>query len=56
MAEKFDNWATPGMKEYPFWREDMQSEEFDKEREYYLKNIYELVQTGKYIPLWKQNK
>jgi len=56
MAERFDNWATPGMKEYPFWREDMQPDEFDIEREYYLKNIYELVQTGKYIPLWKQSK
>ena len=49
------DWATPGMKEYPFWRNDMTIDEFDKEREYYLKNFEQLVLTGKYVPLWKQN-
>lgn len=49
------NWATPGMKEYPFWRADMSVEEFDKEREYYLKN-FDLVQEGNYVPLWQQNE
>lgn len=54
MVENKD-WATPGMKEYPFWQAEMTVEEFEKEREYYLKN-FELVLEGKYIPLWKQNK
>ena len=55
MAEN-KNWATPSMKEYPFWREGMSADEYDREREYYQKNFEELVMTGKYVPLWKQNK
>lgn len=48
------SWASPGMKEYPFWRDEMSVEEFDKEREYFQKN-FEKVQDTTYKPLWKQN-
>ena len=54
MAEN-KNWATPSMKEYPFWREGMSADEYEREREYYQKNFEDLVITGKYIPLWKQS-
>lgn len=53
--EKIDEWATPTLKEVPFWREDMPPEEYDIEREYCARN-FDLVKTGEYIPLWKQNK
>lgn len=49
------DWSSKGMKEYPFWRDDMSVEEFEIEREYYLKNFENLVQEGLYLPLWKQN-
>jgi hypothetical protein len=55
MEERYDNWATASMKEYPFWRDDMQPKEFDQEREYYLKN-FDLIKTGMYTPLWQQKK
>lgn len=48
------NWATPSMKEFPFWRDDMSPEEFAIERKYYYENYESLVKTGKYAPLWKQ--
>ena len=51
MAE--NNWATPTMKEVPFWYDGISEEEYEKEREYYFKN-FNLVQKGMYIPLWKQ--
>jgi len=53
-AGKTNNWATPGLREVPFWREDMTPEEYDVEREYYAKNFTTLVREGKYMPLWKQ--
>ena len=52
MKEKND-WATPSMKEYVFWREGMTPEEFEKEREYYIRHLKE-VKEGKYKPLWQQ--
>ena len=30
-----NNWATGTLKEVPFWRDDMQPEEYDIEREYF---------------------
>ncbi|MCM1115751.1 MAG: hypothetical protein NC397_09665 [Clostridium sp.] len=49
-----DDWATPTLKECPWWRDDMTPEEYDIEREYYGTYFYDLVQKGKYVPLWKQ--
>ncbi|MEF9917159.1 MAG: hypothetical protein RR275_03470 [Lachnospiraceae bacterium] len=51
--EENKEWATPTLKEVPFWREGMGVDEYDKEREYYSKNFVTLVQSGKYKPLWK---
>lgn len=47
-----NDWATSGIKEAPYWQEGMSPEEYDREREYYLKN-YEDIRSGrvKYIPL-----
>ncbi len=53
--EKKDSWASPTLKEVPFWREDMGPEEYDIEREYYAKN-WDMVRNGTYIPLWKQKQ
>ena len=47
------SWASPTLKEVPFWREDMTPEEYDIEREYFAKN-FNLFKEGKYQPLWKQ--
>lgn len=47
------NWATPTLKEAPFWREGMTPEEYDEEREYLSMN-FEKLQNGSYVPLWKQ--
>ena len=55
MAERTNNWATPSMREYAFWRDGMQPEEFEKEYDYYHQCLYEGKMIG-YIPLWKQNK
>ena len=51
-----NDWATPALKEVPFWRDEMSAEEYDKEREYYAKNFDTLVKKGKYTPLWKQKQ
>ena len=48
------NWATPTLKEAPFWREGMTPEEYDVEREYFDEH-YEDYTKGNYEPLWKQN-
>lgn len=34
----------------------MTPEEYDKEKEYYYDNFDEVLKTGLYKPLWKQNK
>lgn len=52
MAEK-SNWVTFSMMEVPFWRDGMQPEEYEKEREYYYRN-FDKVKSGEYVPLWKQ--
>ena len=48
-----NNWATGTLKEVPFWREDMQPEEYDKERAYLIEHWDDYTR-GKYTPLWKQ--
>ena len=53
--EENKDWATPTLKEVPFWREGMGQEEYDIEREYLAKNFH-LVRQNLYVPLWKQNK
>ena len=52
---EYGDWATPSVKEVPFWRDDMTPEEYDVEREYYYRNFY-LVRKRKYKPLWRQKK
>ena len=52
MAERRE-WATPTLKEVPFWREDMSPEEYERERTYMIQN-WDSVLQGRYIPLWKQ--
>lgn len=51
MQEK--DWARGTLKEVPFWREDMQPEEYNYERSYFHQN-WEDYTHGKYVPLWKQ--
>jgi hypothetical protein len=48
------NWASLEMKKNPWWRDDMSPEEYDAEREYYVKNFDNLVVNGLYKPLWQQ--
>ena len=49
-----EEWATPTLKECPWWRDGMTPEEYDVEREYCYKNfdtpekndsVYTLVET-----------
>lgn len=47
------DWATGTLKEVPFWRKDMQPEEYEYERIYFLQN-WENYTKGEYQPLWKQ--
>lgn len=54
--DKKGDWASPTLKNAPFWREGMTQEEFDTEAEYYLHNYFNLVEIGKYKPLWKQKE
>ncbi len=42
------------VKEQPFYRAGMSSEEIAKEREYLNLNLQKFYE-GKYMPLWKQN-
>lgn len=53
MAGKND-WATPQLKEQPFWRDGMTVDEYNKERAYLNTHLNELYE-GTYQPLWKQN-
>lgn len=55
MAGTNRDWATPTVKEVPFWRDDMTPEEYEIEREYYYKN-FALVRKREYVPLWKQKE
>lgn len=50
-----NNWATGTLKEAPFWRENMQPEEYEIEREYFDKHFEDYV-NGIYSPLWKQKQ
>ena len=52
MVER-QEWATPTLKEVPFWREDMSPEEYERERTYMIQNWNAVLQ-GRYIPLGKQ--
>lgn len=50
-----NNWASGTIKEVPFWRDDMQPDEYDREREYLIKH-WEDYTRGQYTPLWKQKQ
>ena len=39
MEEKKNEWATENIKEAPFWVDGMTPQEYDREREYYLRNF-----------------
>lgn len=41
-----NNWATDLIKENPYWCDGMTPEEYDREREYYLRN-YEDIRAGR---------
>jgi len=49
------DWASPSLKEAPFWRDGMTPEEYDVEREYLGRN-YHLLLDGTYEPLWRQKE
>ena len=57
MMKKQSDWASYGMMEEPFWRNDMTPEEFELERAY-LVNIYSrgIKAEINYKPLWYQGK
>ena len=55
IQEKNDDWATPSLKETPYWRDGMTPEEYEAEREYFGRN-YHLWKDGTYEPLWKQRE
>ena len=42
MAE--NDWATPSLKEVPFWRDGMSPEEYEVEREYLYNNFFAAIQ------------
>lgn len=51
-----EDWATPTLKEAPWWRKGMTPEEYEVKRDYYGEHFGDLVVEGKYIPLWKQSE
>jgi len=53
MEENNKDWATPTLKEAPYYYPGMTPEEYEIEREYYYQN-WNLVLSGKYVPLWRQ--
>lgn len=48
-----NDWATPTIKDVPFWRDDITPEEYDTERIYFYQN-FDSYKNGTYIPLWQQ--
>ena len=54
---KQSDWASYGMMEQPFWRNDMTPEEYEIERAY-LVNIFNRGRKAivEYKPLWRQGK
>ena len=57
MMVKQSDWASYGMMEQPFWRNDMTPEEYEIERAY-LVNIFNRGRKAivEYKPLWRQGK
>ena len=51
--DKIHQWATGTLREVPFWRDDMNPEEYDRERMYFVEHWDDYTK-GKYTPLWKQ--
>ena len=49
------DWANETLKEVPFWRDDMNPEEYEIERYYFISH-WDDFKNGKYVPLWKQEK
>lgn len=50
-----NSWATPGMREAPFWREGMTIDEYFEENDYLYMN-FEKLQHGEYKTLYEQRK
>lgn len=51
--EKNNNWATPSIKEWIFYHDDMTPEEFEEEYNHYWKYASE-GRLNEYKPLYKQ--
>lgn len=51
---EINNWATPSMKEFIFWKDDMSPEEFEIEQAYYFGNMRDPSSRKQYIPIWQQ--
>ena len=49
------DWATPTLKEAPFWRNGMTPEEYNEENDY-LYEHYDDFLAGSYLPLWAQRE
>ena len=51
-----NDWSTPTLREVPFWRDGMDPEEYEQERDYMIENWNEITKgsKGNYKPLWKQ--
>lgn len=54
MAE--NDWATPSLKEVPFWRDGMSPDEYEVERAYLYNNFFTAKDMMRYVPIWKQKK
>ena len=51
--EEDNNWANASLREVPFWRDGMSIDEYERERDYYYRNINKFWD-GTYTPLCKQ--
>ena len=49
------DWATPTLKEAPFWRNGMTPEEYNEENDY-LYEHYDDFLAGSYLSLWAQRE
>ena len=55
IREDDKNWCYGTLREVPFYFDGITPEQYDKEREYWIKN-WEQYKRGEYVPLWKQEK
>ena len=53
LIDENKDWSNASLREVPYWRDGMSIEEYEKERDYYYRNIKNFW-NGTYTPLWKQ--